>query len=49
MQLVVPMAGLGQRFADVGYTPVDIAKPPQCSDGIDNNGNGVIDFPAEIA
>ena len=34
-------------FEDVGYTPADIAKPPQCSDGIDNNGNGLIDFPAD--
>jgi hypothetical protein len=34
-------------FEDVGYTPADINKPPQCSDGIDNNGNGLIDFPAD--
>jgi hypothetical protein len=34
---------------DVGYTPADPAgtKPPQCSDNVDNNGNGAIDFPAD--
>jgi hypothetical protein len=32
---------------DLGYVPADpdAAKPPQCSDGIDNNNNGLIDFP----
>ncbi|MEO7109340.1 MAG: hypothetical protein ABI183_02785 [Polyangiaceae bacterium] len=32
---------------DLGYTPVDPAAPtaPQCADGIDNNHNGLIDFP----
>lgn len=36
-------------FDDVGYAPADILRnpPPQCSDGIDNNGNGLIDFPAD--
>jgi hypothetical protein len=34
---------------DLGYVPADPARtpPPQCSDGIDNNGNGKIDFPAD--
>jgi len=34
---------------DMGYFPVDpnAVPPPQCSDGIDNNGNGLIDFPAD--
>ncbi len=34
---------------DAGYTPVDPRRtpPPQCSDGIDNNNNGTIDFPAD--
>jgi len=32
---------------DLGYVPADPARtpPPQCSDGIDNNANGLIDFP----
>jgi hypothetical protein len=36
-------------FEDIGYTPASILRqpPPQCSDGLDNNGNGVIDFPAD--
>jgi hypothetical protein len=35
---------------DVGYAPViDLNRkpPPQCSDGIDNDGDGSIDFPAD--
>ncbi len=34
---------------DLGYTPKDpLAKPPpQCSDGIDNDGDGKVDFPAD--
>jgi hypothetical protein len=34
---------------DLGYEPVSPASspPPQCSDGIDNNGNGFIDYPAD--
>jgi hypothetical protein len=37
---------------DIGYTPADPlpeagAPEPQCADGIDNNGNGLIDFPAD--
>jgi hypothetical protein len=42
-------------FDDQGYVPADPARtntagmpnPPQCSDGIDNNGNGLVDFPAD--
>jgi len=34
---------------DLGYEPADPSRvpPPQCSDGIDNNGNGLIDYPAD--
>jgi hypothetical protein len=32
---------------DVGYVPADPHKPPQCSDGVDNNGNYFIDYPAD--
>lgn len=35
---------------DLGFVPVnnlDRQPPPACSDGIDNNGNGKIDFPAD--
>ncbi len=34
---------------DIGYTPVDANRnpPPQCSDGKDNDGDGLIDFPAD--
>jgi hypothetical protein len=34
---------------DVGYVPVDPRRnpPPQCADGIDNNNNGLIDYPAD--
>lgn len=34
---------------DLGYVPADPLRspPPQCSDGVDNNGNGTIDFPAD--
>ncbi len=35
---------------DLGYVPVkDLARktPPQCADGIDNDGDGTIDFPAD--
>lgn len=35
---------------DVGYVPVtDLARvpPPQCANNIDDNGNGLIDFPAD--
>ncbi len=36
-------------FEDVGYTPADILRqpPPQCSNGLDDNGNGTVDFPAD--
>ena len=34
---------------DLGYVPADPLRqpPPQCSDGIDNDGDGTIDFPAD--
>lgn len=32
---------------DVGYTPVDPAKPPSCADGIDDDGDERIDYPAD--
>lgn len=35
---------------DVGYTPVvDLSRkpPPSCSDGLDNDGDGSVDFPAD--
>jgi hypothetical protein len=34
---------------DLGYVPADPARnpPPQCSNGKDDNGNGLIDFPAD--
>lgn len=35
---------------DLGYEPVDIAeggKPAQCADGKDNDGDGLIDYPAD--
>ena len=34
---------------DLGYTPKDPLgnPPPQCSDGLDNDGDGKIDFPAD--
>src|SRR5262249_11527871 len=36
-------------FDDEGYQPADPARmpPPQCADGIDNNGNGLVDLPAD--
>ncbi len=35
---------------DIGYVPADPARkpPPMCSNGVDDNGNGVIDFPADF-
>lgn len=30
---------------DVGYVPVSVDENPACSDGIDNDGDGLIDFP----
>ncbi len=34
---------------DLGYEPVDAKRdpPPACSDGIDNDGDGVTDYPAD--
>jgi hypothetical protein len=51
--IVVPTVGaFGDTHIwaeDLGYQPADPARnpPPQCSDGIDNNQNGVIDYPAD--
>jgi trypsin len=30
-----------------GAIDLDIARPPQCSDGADNDGDGLVDFPAD--
>ena len=34
---------------DIGYVPADPTRqpPPECSDGIDNNNNGLVDFPVD--
>ncbi len=32
---------------DIGYTPADPFKPPECSDGIDNDGDGLTDYPED--
>ena len=32
---------------DLGFIPGDPTKNPQCADGIDNNGNGLIDYPSD--
>jgi hypothetical protein len=32
---------------DIGYKPADPFKPPECSDGIDNDGDGKIDYPED--
>jgi hypothetical protein len=32
---------------DLGYVPAAPGKVPQCSNGIDDNGNGLIDFPSD--
>jgi hypothetical protein len=51
--VVVPtVAAFGEAHIwaeDIGYTPkAPSATPaPQCSDGIDNNNNGLIDYPAD--
>lgn len=36
-------------FEDIGYTPADPTRdpPPQCSNGVDDDGDGTIDFPAD--
>lgn len=35
--------------SDIGYVPADPNRqpPPSCSDGLDNDGDGAIDFPAD--
>jgi hypothetical protein len=51
--VVVPVvAAFGETHIwadDLGYTPVAPSRnpPPECSDGIDNNHNGLIDYPAD--
>jgi hypothetical protein len=51
--LVVPIVGTfgeGHIWAiDLGYEPVapNRQPPPECSDGIDNNHNGLVDYPAD--
>jgi hypothetical protein len=51
--VVVPVIGVygqGHIWAtDLGYEPAapNRAPPPQCADGIDNNHNGLIDYPAD--
>ncbi len=51
--VVIPtVAAFGQAHIwadDLGYVPAapDRQPPPQCSDGIDNNNNGLIDYPAD--
>jgi hypothetical protein len=38
--------GLTRIWAeDIGYVPADPLKPPQCANGIDDDGDGHIDFP----
>jgi hypothetical protein len=32
---------------DMGYLPADPSKPPQCANLLDDNGNGLMDFPAD--
>jgi hypothetical protein len=53
---VVAVFGPAHIWADdIGYVPVSASRtypdggadPPQCSDGIDNNHNGLIDYPAD--
>jgi hypothetical protein len=51
--LVIPVvASFGETHIwadDLGYEPTapNSNPPPQCSDGIDNNDNGLIDYPAD--
>jgi hypothetical protein len=51
--VIVPVVGsFGETHIwadDLGFEPVapDSNPPPQCSDGIDNNNNGLIDYPAD--
>ncbi len=51
--VVVPVLGaFGQAHVwaeDLGYEPAEPTRSPrpQCSDGIDNNGNGLVDYPAD--
>jgi len=51
--VVIPIVGaFGEahiQAEDVGYEPAapNRQPPPQCADGIDNNGNGLVDYPAD--
>lgn len=51
--VVLPVIGaFGETHiwaTDLGYEPAapNRVPPPQCSDGIDNNNNGLIDYPAD--
>jgi hypothetical protein len=51
--VIVPAVGaFGEAHIwadDLGYQPAapNRTPPPQCSDGVDNNGNGLIDYPAD--
>jgi hypothetical protein len=50
-QTIRMTGGFGDTFVwadDLGYTPVDPARPegpPACSDSVDNDGDGFVDFP----
>lgn len=47
---VIGAYGLAHLLAtDLGYEPAapNRVPPPQCSDGIDNNHNGLVDYPAD--
>jgi hypothetical protein len=50
-QVSVPLVGAyGDTriwVQDDGFVPGDPTMKPQCADGVDNNGNGLIDFPAD--
>lgn len=46
--LVTAMYGPSRLWVeDDGFNPVDPGKPPSCADGKDNDGDGVIDYPAD--
>jgi hypothetical protein len=51
--VVVPVVGVfGEAHiwaTDLGYEPASPSgnPPPQCADGVDNNNNGLIDYPAD--
>lgn len=46
--MVTSMYGPARLWVeDMGYVPADLDKPPACADGIDNDGDGRIDYPAD--